>query len=164
MLATSTKVSSVVVGVGDLQVADVRGTLVTHGLGSCVAVCVLLPSTGWGALLHFMLPSSRIDPRRAERQPALFSDTGIAALFGELASRGSLVQPVVKIVGGASTGLASGLDMGKRNVLAARKQLWHRSFAIAAEEVEGSISRTVHFEVATGRVRISTPNQPERVL
>jgi len=164
MLAPQRKAAQTVVGVGDLQLAGPGGVLVTHGLGSCIAVCVLLPGIGWGALLHYMLPSSKIDANRAARQPALFSDTGIAALFGELAKRGRIDQPIIKIVGGASTGLAVGLDMGKRNVLAARKQLWHRGFAVAAEEVEGNISRTVHFEVSTGRVRISTPNQPERVL
>lgn len=164
MLATHRQLSPVIVGVGDLKVAHGEGVLVTHGLGSCIAVCVTVPSSGWGALLHFMLPSSRIDAKRADRQPALFADTGMAALFGELTACGPLVQPVIKLVGGASTGLAAGLDMGKRNVLAARKQLWHRSFAITAEEVEGSISRTVHFEVATGRVRVSTPSLPERVL
>ncbi len=155
--------AATVVGVGDLGVSR-SGALITHGLGSCIAVCVRLPDHGVGAILHFMLPSSRIDPTRAATRPHLFADTGIADMFGQLQTMASCDRTEIKLVGGASTGLSPQLGVGRRNLLAARKQFWARGYAILGEETEGSISRTVRFDVTTGVVRISTPGLPERSL
>ena len=38
------------------------GVIVTHALGSCIAVCIFDPVARVGGLLHFLLPESRINP------------------------------------------------------------------------------------------------------
>ena len=47
-------------------------------------------------------------------------------------------------------------DIGKRNVLAVKKFLWQNQLGTIAEEVGGSVSRTVSFSVADGKVLVSS--------
>src|SRR5690606_5547237 len=67
-----------VVGIGEFAIAH-GGTdvLVTHALGSCVAVCIYDPEADVAGMLHVLLPDSRISPQRASEQPAAFADTGV---------------------------------------------------------------------------------------
>ncbi len=154
----------VIVGVGDLAVRH-REILATHALGSCIAVCAWDPSNCTGFLLHFMLPDSKLDPRRAQRQPALFCDTGLDLAMREIERLGILQANLrVKLAGGAAVGLSNVANIGKRNLLAARSWLWRAKLPIRAEEVGGTISRTVHFDPTTGQVVLHTPGQKDRIL
>jgi hypothetical protein len=57
-----------VVGIGEYAVAaSSAATIVTHALGSCIAVCIWDPQRGVAGLLHFLLPESRVNPERAPR-------------------------------------------------------------------------------------------------
>ena len=61
----------IVVGIGEFAVVDSPdATIVTHALGSCIAVCVWDQDAGVGGLLHFLLPESKLNPERAKRQPS----------------------------------------------------------------------------------------------
>ena len=80
--------SRIVVGIGELAVAEGESSIVTHALGSCVAVCIWEPIARGGGMLHLLLPESRINPGRADRQPAAFADTGIPLLFQRAYARG----------------------------------------------------------------------------
>ena len=153
-----------VVGVGDLAWSRGDALLATHALGSCVAVCCWSPAKGYGFLLHFMLPSSALDPRRATTRPHLFCDTGLEAALSGTSRVG--VDPrglSAKLVGGASVA-AGAFDVGKRNVLAARKFLWKHSIPVRGEEVLGTVSRTIHFRPSTGGVEIHSPGLKDRML
>ncbi len=58
-----------VVGIGELAVSNDRDELiVTHALGSCIAVCIFDPVVGVAAMLHFLLPDSRINADRARQR------------------------------------------------------------------------------------------------
>jgi hypothetical protein len=71
-----------VIGIGELAVSNRPGdVIVTHALGSCIAVCVFDPVASIAGMLHFLLPEARINPERARQQPAVFADTGIPLLF-----------------------------------------------------------------------------------
>ncbi|MCB9668092.1 MAG: chemotaxis protein CheD [Alphaproteobacteria bacterium] len=156
--------SPVIVGVGDLAVRR-RDLMSTHALGSCIAVCAWDPQTSVGFLLHFMLPDSALDPRRADRQPALFCDTGLERAMADVVRNGANRATLgCKLVGGAAVGTANVANIGKRNLLAARSWLWKAGIPIRAEEVGGTISRTVHFDPSSGRVVIHTPGQKDRTL
>ena len=78
----------VVIGIGEAAVAGPDATIVTHALGSCVAVCLWDPEARVGAMLHFLLPESRVNPDRAKSQPGTFADTGIPRLIQEAMQRG----------------------------------------------------------------------------
>ena len=72
----------IIVGIGELAVSNAPDdVIVTHALGSCVAVCLYDPVAGVAAMLHFLLPDARINAQRARMQPAAFADLGIPLLF-----------------------------------------------------------------------------------
>ena len=87
----------VVVGIADMAVSNNQSlTLATYSLGSCIGVTIYDPVAKVGGLLHVMLPESSIDMDKAQRQPAMFMDTGIPALFRaayELARKGGRAAP-----------------------------------------------------------------------
>ena len=56
-----------VVGIGDCKVSnDPEDVLVTHALGSCIAVLIHDPVARVAGLLHYMLPESSLDPAKAK--------------------------------------------------------------------------------------------------
>ena len=52
-------------------------------------------------------------------------------------------------------------SIGKRNALAIKKVLWQFGMGAIAEDIGGSISRTVCVDVDNGRVRISSPGRED---
>jgi len=144
---------AITVGIADCRVSkDPNAQLVTHALGSCIAVAVHDPVAGVGGLLHLMLPESSIDPERAKRQPYMFADTGVPELFhAAYAQGGDKKRMTVRLIGGAQVMDPNGVfNIGKRNYLACRKILWVAGVMIHGEACGGSVSRTVRMEVGTG--------------
>jgi chemotaxis protein CheD len=133
---------------------------VTHALGSCVAVCLFDPIGKVAGLIHVLLPDSKINPVRAQEQPAAFADTGIPLLL-ERAEREGLNRrrTIVRLAGGAETANAGGpgsFNIGRRNILASKNLLWKLGLLIKGESVGGTMVRTVHLSVGTGKVQISS--------
>lgn len=160
-------VNPVVVGISDCKVTtDREAVLVTYALGSCVAVAMHDPVTKVSGLLHYMLPESAIDAGKAENNPFMFADTGIARLIAAVkALGGDTRRLIVSLAGGAQVLDSQGVfQIGKRNCLAARKILWKAGILISAEEVGGEVSRTTRLEAATGRVWIRQGGGVEREL
>jgi chemotaxis protein CheD len=160
-LSMPARPSRLIVGIGEYAVAaGGADAIVTYALGSCIAVSVWDPIAGVAALLHFLLPESRINPARASLQPAAFADTGIPLLFQEAYRHGlQKKRAVVHLIGGAEIGGgdASGvMNVGRRNVIAARQVLWHNGVLIKAESVGGSQPRTVALSLKDGRVVITS--------
>ena len=146
----------VVIGIGEHAIAGPESQIVTHALGSCVAVCLWDPETRVGAMLHFLLPESRVNPDRAKKQPGTFADTGIPLLIQEAMQRGlNKKRCRAHLFGGAAVGAQGGLDVGKRNALAARRLLWQHGIFIHAEALGGTEPRTVNFSVADGLYQVS---------
>ncbi|MDE3154268.1 MAG: chemotaxis protein CheD [Acidobacteriota bacterium] len=152
-----------VVGIGELAVSDSPGdVIVTHALGSCIAVCLWDPASQVGGLLHFLLPDSRINGARAAAQPATFADLGIPRLLEAVTARGwRKTRAQVRLIGGAeAVGRAGGgtgtLNIGKRNIVAARGLLWRAGIMVTGEDVGGSQARTVSLAMADGRVRVTS--------
>ncbi len=151
-----------VIGIADMAISAAGSErLVTYALGSCLGVCVHDPVAGVSGLLHVMLPSSDIDPQKAQRNPCMFVDTGVPELFKAAYRAGAQKERlIVKLVGGASTGDAEQPDtfqVGKRNVLTLKKLLWKNGVILRAEDVGGQrLSRTVFLQVGTGEVLVKT--------
>jgi chemotaxis protein CheD len=151
----------IVIGIGEHAVsADQGNVIVTHALGSCIAVCVYDQVARVGGLLHFLLPDSRINPARAQQQPSTFADLGIPQLFQDLYRAGAVKSRcVVKLIGGADvTSLqnAGTLDVGRRNQVAAKNILWRNGVLIKAEQLGGTAPRNVALSIMDGVVRISS--------
>ncbi len=143
-----------IVGVADCQVSRHEGEqLLTYALGSCVAVAIHDPLARVGGLLHYMLPDSTMDTAKAEQNPSMFADTGIAFLLHRAYELGaSKHRLTVRIAGAASMIRDEHLfNIGKRNQLAARKLLWKAGILIHSEALGGTVSRNLRLEIATGR-------------
>lgn len=149
------------VGIGEFVVSDrPQDTIATAALGSCVAVCLWEPTAGVAGLLHFLLPDSKINPARAQAAPASFADAGIPLLFHAAYGLGAQKKrSKVWLLGGAevSRPAAEGIfNVGRRNVLAARRVLWQNGILIDGEEVGGTAPRTVTMAVANGQITVKT--------
>jgi chemotaxis protein CheD len=159
--------SSVIVGISDCKVTrDAEAVLVTYALGSCIAVAMHDPVSKSSGLLHFMLPESSIDSKKAGQNPFMFADTGIARLMEAMKAQGGEGKRlVVRLAGGAQLLDNQGVfQIGKRNYLAARRSLWKAGVLIAAEAVGGEVSRTTRLEVGSGRLWVREGGGIEREL
>jgi len=156
-----------IIGIGDCKVSkDTAETLITHALGSCIAVLIHDPVARVAGLLHFMLPESSLDAEKAASRPYVYADTGIPLLFRNAYQLGAAKPRLhVMVAGGAQMLDPNGtFNIGKRNHLAMRKILWKAGVIVHKEEVGGTSSRTVSIEVATGRVQLRTSGECEKIM
>ena len=146
-----------VVDIADLQVSnDPRVTLVTYSLGSCIGVTIWDPQTRVGGMLHYMLPESSLSKDKAKANPAMFADTGVPKLFRAAYELGAVKKRlIVKIAGGSQLLDDNGtFNIGKRNYVMLRKIFWKNGILIDAEDVGGSVSRTVRLNITEGTVTV----------
>lgn len=138
--------------------ADPAETLVTYSLGSCLGLALHDPVAGVAGLLHAMMPLSSANKDKAAENPAMYVDTGAQALLQKLFDQGaSRANLTAKVAGAASQLDADGLfRIGERNYAVVRKVLWKNGILIAAEDVGGSVSRTLYLDVETGRTLIKS--------
>ena len=139
--------------------------IVTHALGSCLGLVVHDPVERVGGLLHAMLPLSKINPAKAEANPYMFVDTGVPALFKALYEIGGLKSRMVIKAAGCGNPLGKNeiFKIGERNHTILKKLLWKNNILLDTEDVGGTASRTLHFDVATGQTVISS-NGKKRIL
>jgi chemotaxis protein CheD len=155
---------TVAVGVGDCKRSkDPEVVLVTFALGSCIAVTAYDPVVKAAGLLHYMLPESALNQGKALKNPFLFADTGIPLLFRALYQLGAdRHRLVVHAVGGAQVlDDAAMFEIGKRNQSALHRVIGQHGLSLAAEVMGGDVSRTVRFEVGSGRLWIRGPGAEE---
>ncbi len=147
----------IAVNISDAKVsADPSNVLVTYSLGSCIGVCLYDPVICVGGMLHYQLPSSKMDEERARNKPFMFADTGMDLLLNKLISMGGNKKRMqVKLAGGAAMATGpQGFDIGKRNYLAIRKILWSSGMFINAEDVGGNAARNLYMALADGTVTV----------
>lgn len=150
---------SIHIGIGEWAVSsDASDTLKTFALGSCVAVVIYDTRLQIAGMIHIALPDSAVDAERARMLPGYFADTGLPVMIEEMKKRGAIRGHVwVKLAGGASVMDPGGFfDIGKRNILAAKRILWGSSLGPVAEDTGGAMSRTVSITVAGGETTISS--------
>ena len=109
-------------------------------------------------LLHYMLPDSSMDAERGRSRPFMFADTGIPMLFHAAYDLGGVKERLTVTAMGGAQVIASNdsFNIGKRNHLALRKILWKAGVLLHAEDLGGSMPRSVRFEVESGRILISS--------
>jgi chemotaxis protein CheD len=159
---------NVIVGVADCRVTgDTSAVLVTHALGSCIAVSIYDPVARVGGLLHFMLPEAPSDALENGKSPYMFADRGIPLLFRESYKNGAEKRRLrVRVAGGAQIMDEGGVfNIGLRNCVAMRKIFWKAGVLVHGEETGGNIARTVRLDIGSGRLLLqSSDGSPEREL
>lgn len=153
-----------IVGIADCKVSREPGDqLVTYALGSCVALVVYEPDSKIGGILHYMLPESGLDKKKADEAPYMFADTGVPLLLQRLYNLGAQKRKlIIRLAGGAQVMDPAGVfNIGKRNQLAVKKLLWKEGLLVHAEHLGGTVSRTVRLDINDGRMMIREPGAPE---
>ena len=147
--------------------AQAGDVLVAYALGSCLGLAIYDPVARVGGLLHVMLPSSSIDPRKAAERPYMFVDTGVPRLFQECYRVGADKRRlVVKVAGGASINRDLADDsfrIGARNYTMLRRLLSRNSVRLHGVDVGGIQSRTVSLEIGTGNVTVKSQGTTTRL-
>lgn len=157
----------ITVGVGDVAVSNDKSTeIVTFSLGSCIAVVIYDTAVKAGGLLHLMLPDSSLNQERARKQPAVFADTGLPTLFKNAYQLGCKKGRIrTALIGGSQVLDEAGhFNIGKRNYAAVRKILWRNNVLVDAEDVGGSVNRTVGLKLATGEIWVKTNSSELKTL
>ncbi|MCP4689707.1 MAG: chemotaxis protein CheD [Desulfobacterales bacterium] len=147
-----------IVVVGDMKTGQQGDMIVTHALGSCLGLMVYDPEVNVGGLLHAMLPLSKINPEKAKANPYMFVDTGVPSLFKMLYELGGQKQRMIVKAAGCGNPLGKNemFKIGERNHTVLKKLLWKNNILLEKEDVGGTASRTVHFDITTGQTVISS--------
>jgi chemotaxis protein CheD len=154
------KVADYAVSVGDQ-------TLATIGLGSCVAIALYDSVARVGGLAHVLLPHESM--ARDRSNPAKFPSSAVAMLLAEMTRLGADARRVrAKLVGGASMFAnllpAGGINIGERNVTAARDALAAAGVPVVAEDIGSDHGRSVFFHLADGRVEVRSLKKGNSVI
>ena len=157
----------VAVHIGDVKVARDGATLVTIGLGSCVAIALYDPQSRIGGLAHAMLPHP--SNGRADAPPGRFAATAVPQLLDLMKAAGASPRRIrARLAGGASMFRdlleGDGLKLGRRNVDAARQALATLHIPIDGEDVLGSYGRSVYLSTADGTLRVTSVRQGDVIL
>lgn len=151
-----------VIGIGEMKTsADPNAVLVTYSLGSCVGLTLYDPIAGVGGLIHCMLPLSKIDPEKAKGNPERFTDTGVVCLLQAVLDQGAERKRLVAKVAGAAKLLDENgvFKIGERNHTVLRKVLWKNNILIDAEDVGGTVARTMYLYMDSGTTSIKSQGQ-----
>jgi chemotaxis protein CheD len=148
-----------VVRVADLRIGVGDDVLVTIGLGSCVAILLYDAEARVGGLAHVLLPSPAL--ARADGNPAKFPQSAVPRLLELMTADGARRERITgRLAGGASMFAALAppgtVQMGERNLVAARQALNAHGVPLVAESVGGDYGRTVRLRVGDGRIEVST--------
>ncbi len=157
--------STITVGISDLNVAKGEDILVTYALGSCVGICLYDKLGKIAGLSHIMLPSSQGFSNSAQ-QPYKFADTAIVHLVKKMQMAGaSPTRLQAKIAGGAQMFAARGnnslANIGERNVKAVKAELARLRIPIIAEDTGKNYGRTLFFSASDGIMKIKSVNRGE---
>lgn len=154
--------AGITVKISDMRISTSPGDmLITHSLGSCIGLTLYDPEKKIGGLLHALLPLSRMSPEKAANNPAMFVDTGVVALIDALVEAGADKSRLVARVAGAAKLLNehNSFNIGSRNHTVLRKILFKNKILISAEDVGGSIARTMTLNIATGETMLRSSSK-----
>ncbi len=154
-----------IVGMGEIMVAESPYVLRCVGIGSCIAVAIYDKAVTMGGLAHNMLP--QIAESSDKSSPARYSDAAIVMMIKEMKERNvSVCNLKAKIFGGANMfsdiiSSDSTMNVGRRNISAVREELMKHGIEIVAEDVGGHVGRSVLFDMRDGSVVVRTINVGE---
>lgn len=137
---------------------DVDAVLVTYSLGSCVGLTVYDPVVRVGGMIHCLLPSSTINPERAQQRPQMYVDTGVDLLIRAVCSLGAQRQRLIaKAAGGGNFFRTSTLPkVGDKNYAALLEAVRRNHLRITGKDVGGAIPRTLYLDMSVGETLLQS--------
>jgi len=155
-----------VVCIADMKLASHGEELITYALGSCIGICLYDPQIKLAALVHIMLP---LNMEAGRKNPMKYADTGIRETIKQMEALGALrFRTIAKIAGGAKMFEVMGSggfgNIGQRNIESVHMVLRAERIRLVAENVGGSIARTLSFHSATGEGLIRSYGKPDIIF
>lgn len=160
--------STILIGIAELNVIKAPDKISTLGLGSCCGVTLYDKGTKVCGMVHVMLPAATSISDNSNK--AKFADTGILLLLERVQKAGANRAGITaKLAGGAhmfaSTNMQNNLlKVGERNVQVCREMLAKLRIPILAEDVLGTYGRTITFDPETGMLHVKTVGMGERFI
>lgn len=148
----------IIVSISDMKATNrAKDVLVTHALGSCLGLAAYDPAAGVAGLIHCLLPVAR-DGKGLVKNPYMYVNTGVPQMMRALFNRGATRETLIlKAAGcGRMMHISNQFDTGANNFAALKKLLQVNDMNLAAEDVGGTIPRTMRLYTETGRVVISS--------
>jgi len=147
-----------VVKVSGMVVTEAPAVLVAVALGSCVAVTLYDAQSRIGGMAHVLMPNPSMG--RVTGEPGRYAPTAVAAMVERMIARGARTPSIVaRLIGGASMFVSltppGTMQMGDRNVVAAREALHKHGIRLVGEAVGGDFGRTAEFNLETGRIVVT---------
>ena len=149
----------IVVSISDMKVTNrSKDVLVTHALGSCLGLAAYDPVAQVAGLIHCLLPLSRDGGKAVVKNPFMYVNTGVPQMMRALFHRGaSRENLILKAAGcGRMMHISNQFDTGASNLAALRKLLQVNEMRLTAEDVGGTIPRTMRLFADTGKLLISS--------
>lgn len=147
------------VGIGEYAISKNRkDQIVTHALGSCVALIVYSPETKYTAMAHIVLPEViNGQKRRSDSQPSYYASEIVPELLeffiSSIQCEPQLIE--VSIVGGAEAiNKEDVFQVGQRNVQQILSILLVYGIVPKSIDVGGNVSRTVWVDINDGSIRV----------
>ena len=154
-----------VVGIGDGEVVQAPGALVTYALGSCVGICLYDEHEKIAGMAHILLPNQEAALNR--KNAYKFADSAILKLIGEMENAGaSRVHMTAKIAGGAEMfkNASTPNGIGLRNVTAVKETLHKVRIPLKAEDTGKDYGRTVYFYASNGSMTVKSVGKGIKTL
>lgn len=149
------------VGLAEIKTANPPCILRTSGLGSCVGVVVYNEKIHVAAMAHVMLPNSSLAKDKQFRE-GKYANTAVNALHDLFVKRNAHDQLKAKIAGGSQMFQFQSnnelMRIGKRNIHAVKEHLHEYGIQLVAEDVGGTIGRTIEFNPETFVLSIRKAN------
>ena len=128
-----------------------KPTVISAVLGSCVAVCVYDKKRMVGGMSHFQVPYVQ----NKDRATARYGNVATFALIRMMIDDGSRVKHLeAQVFGGAYDREICPRNIGRENVMVARKILAKHRIRIISEDVGGQKGRKVVFHTHTNEIAV----------
>ena len=128
-----------------------KPTHISAVLGSCVAICLYDRKRKVAGMNHFQYPNA---PDRANAT-ARYGDVSTTTLIRMMKKDGSKRKHLeAQIFGGAYNSMISTKNIGRENIVIAKKMLAKEGVKVVSEDIGGEKGRKVVFETAINQVAI----------
>ncbi len=121
-------------------------------LGSCISACIRDPLIGIGGMNHFLVPKG--ENTGGFGMETRFGVNAMEQLLNSIYKLGGRKERLeIKVFGGGNVTNTS-IDIGTKNSNFIREFLEDEGFKIAAEDLEGTLPRRLHYTPETGKVML----------
>lgn len=128
-----------------------KPAVISGVFGSCVSVCLYDRKRKTGGMNHFQFPYIR----EKDQATAVFGNAATLMLIRMMLDSGSELKHLeAQILGGAYNPLISSKDIGRENIIIARKILAKKGIKVVSEDVGGEKGRKVVFNTVTNEIAV----------